>query len=107
MHVIGQCPAEAQSVIAALDVLNLDLAVVQKDLSSGVTGSQLGQDLHALHNALIDLVSAKVIFAADTRVDTGSHVSVHALFTHGPDQQFDLLESRDAGWSENNSQVCS
>src|SRR5262249_60820548 len=77
-------PAEAQMVTAFLDVYQLKLAQVQKDLAGGVTGSQLRQDLKALDRAFVDLIHAQNRFAHDARQD--AHVS-----THGGDNDQDDL----------------
>jgi uncharacterized protein (TIGR03118 family) len=61
--------AESQAVTAALDVFKLALATVRKDLATGVTGSQLRQDLQALMTATADAVHAEVRFALDARDD--------------------------------------
>jgi uncharacterized protein (TIGR03118 family) len=65
--------AEAQAVTAALDVFQLALNQVQQDLSSGVTGSQLRQDIHALHTARNDLLRAELRFLTDAVHDAGGH----------------------------------
>jgi uncharacterized protein (TIGR03118 family) len=77
-------PAESQLVTAFVDVFQLALAQVQKDLSSGVTGSQLRTDLKALDKAFVDLIHAEARFAFDARQD--AHVS-----THGDNDTDDLF----------------
>jgi uncharacterized protein (TIGR03118 family) len=88
-------PAEAQMVTAALDVFNLDLAVVQKDITSGAPASQLQQDLQALNSALVDLVRAEVNFVHDEHHDLGGHMSVHVPSIPNGEQLLELLEGLD------------
>lgn len=62
-------PAEAQALQAAVDVFQITLTTVEKDISSGVTGTTLQQDLQNLNTAFVDLVRAELRFAADSRAD--------------------------------------
>jgi uncharacterized protein (TIGR03118 family) len=64
--------AEAQAVTAALDVVQIDVGIVQKDIANGVTGAQLRQDIQNLNSALVDLTRAEITFAIDARRDVGS-----------------------------------
>jgi uncharacterized protein (TIGR03118 family) len=72
--------AEAQVITADTDVFNLNLQQVQKDLSSGVTGTQLQQDLRALDQSLIQLVRDEIRFADDARDDAGIGHHHHSDF---------------------------
>jgi hypothetical protein len=66
-------PAEAQIVLAALDVFQMDLKVVLNDISSGVTGSTLQQAIRDLDAAFVDLAQAEIRFAIDSRNDLSPH----------------------------------
>jgi uncharacterized protein (TIGR03118 family) len=66
-------PAEGQTVQAALDVFQLNLATVQKDIANGVTGDQLKQDLKNLQTSLQDLNRVEHEFAEDVAQDAGIH----------------------------------
>ena len=63
--------AEAQMIIADLDVVQLDAAVVAKDLASGAPKTQLHQDIKALDMALAQLAHDEAHFATDTLADLG------------------------------------
>jgi uncharacterized protein (TIGR03118 family) len=78
--------AEAEMVTAALDVFQMDLAQVQKDLASGVSRATLRQDLKALQTAFVDLMHAEVRFAFDARQDAG--VPTHGHDTDALDDLF-------------------
>jgi uncharacterized protein (TIGR03118 family) len=71
-------PAEQQLVTAFVDVFQQDLAKVQKDLSSGVTGATLKQDLQALQTALVQLTQAEARFARDARADAAPQHAHHS-----------------------------
>jgi uncharacterized protein (TIGR03118 family) len=81
-------PAEAQMVIADLDVVQLDLTALQNDIASGASRATIRQDIQTLDAALVDLVKAEVQFARDVRHDLGlghHHDGDHDLddfFTH-------------------------
>jgi uncharacterized protein (TIGR03118 family) len=62
-------PAEQQAVQAAVDVFQLNLATVRKDLAGGVSRAQLQQDLQNLRTSLRDLVRAEIQFASDATAD--------------------------------------
>jgi uncharacterized protein (TIGR03118 family) len=66
-------PAEQQAVTAAVDVFQLSLTAVQKDLTSGVKGATLNADIRTLDQALVDLVRAERQFANDAAADGGLH----------------------------------
>jgi uncharacterized protein (TIGR03118 family) len=85
--------AEAQEVTAALDVFQLQLTVVQKDLAGGVTGAQLRQDLRTLNADLVALIRAEIRFAVDARADAGLTGSMHHGH-HGLDDLFAELGDR-------------
>jgi uncharacterized protein (TIGR03118 family) len=63
--------SEAQMVQGALDVFQNNLATVQQDISSGVTGAMLQQALRDLHTSFVQLVQAETRFAADQVKDNG------------------------------------
>ena len=63
--------SEQQKVTAALDVFQIDLTTLQKDLSSGASRPQLQQDIQNLNTALVDLVRAEIVFATDAIRDAG------------------------------------
>ncbi|HLW66750.1 MAG TPA: TIGR03118 family protein [Gemmataceae bacterium] len=87
--------AEAQLVMADLDVFENDLATEQKDISSGAPAAQLQQDLQTLQNDFINLVRAEVNFAHDEHADAGVHLHLPSM--HNSEQLLDLLEGMDAG----------
>jgi uncharacterized protein (TIGR03118 family) len=71
--------AEAQAVQANLDVFQIDLNIVLKDISTGVTGATLKQDLQNLNTAFFDLVRSEIHFARDSAADAGSsHTALKA-----------------------------
>jgi uncharacterized protein (TIGR03118 family) len=63
--------AEAQAVTAALDIFQLDLATVQKDIANGAPRATLRSDVQALDQALVELVQAERRFANDSVADQG------------------------------------
>jgi uncharacterized protein (TIGR03118 family) len=63
-------PAEAQSVQADLDVVQLDLQQLAKDTSSGAPAATIEQDTDTLHADSDNLARAKRAFAQDTIDDT-------------------------------------
>jgi len=76
-------PAEAQTVQAALDVFQINLTQVIQDLSNGVTGATLAQDIQNLKTSFVELVQSETSFAMD-QVSDGSvqaasmmHAEVH------------------------------
>ena len=62
-----------QALRAAVDVFEIALITVQKDLSGGVTGAALQTDIQTLHTAFVDLVRADLRFAFDLRADQFGH----------------------------------
>ena len=62
-------PAEAQKVVAALDVVQLDLATLTSDINSGASQSTIAQDTQTLKMDFAALVLAEQQFAQDSRHD--------------------------------------
>jgi hypothetical protein len=62
-------PAEAQKVTAALDVVQLDLAKLTSDISSGAPPSTIAQDSQTLQTDFAALALAERQFAQDSRDD--------------------------------------
>jgi uncharacterized protein (TIGR03118 family) len=79
-------PAEAEMVTAALDVFQMDLATVQQDLATGVTGATLKQDLQTLQMAFVQLLQAEIQFAHDAAHDSGRGGG-----DHGHDRDMDAV----------------
>jgi uncharacterized protein (TIGR03118 family) len=65
-------PAEAQKVVAAVDVFQLDLQQLIRDLSSGAAQATIKQDTQTLKTDFGALVLAEQQFAQDSRHDQGS-----------------------------------
>ena len=63
--------AEAQTIQADLDVVQLNLKTVLGDLTSGASKTQLRQDIQILDQSLIQLTRDEVRFRADTFADLG------------------------------------
>jgi hypothetical protein len=61
--------AEAQFVTANVDVVQLDLATVLQDLSTGVPAATFLQDLRALRAALVALIQVETDFGRDEHGD--------------------------------------
>jgi uncharacterized protein (TIGR03118 family) len=69
-------PAEQQKVTADLDVFQLAVQQLNKDLLSGASRATIRQDIQTLNADFVQLVRAEVAFAADTIADmnpTGHH----------------------------------
>jgi hypothetical protein len=64
-------PAEAQAVVARLDVVQLDLATLISDTNSGASQSTIAQDTQTLNTDFATLVLAEQQFAQDSRRDQG------------------------------------
>jgi uncharacterized protein (TIGR03118 family) len=64
-------PAEAQAVVAALDVVQLDVAMLTSDIKSGASQSTVAQDTRTLKTDFAALVTAEKQFAEDSRDDQG------------------------------------
>jgi hypothetical protein len=62
-------PAEKQAVVAALDVVQLDLAKLTSDISSGAPQSTVDQDRQTLKTDIGALVLAQQQFAQDSGDD--------------------------------------
>ena len=92
-------PAEAQAVQAALDVFQIDLNIVLKDIAGGVSGAAFQQAIQALKTSLVDLVRAELHFAADTRADAGKHAasSSGSAQRHGLDILDDIFAGLGTG----------
>jgi uncharacterized protein (TIGR03118 family) len=91
-------PAEAQAVVAALDVVQLDLAKLVSDSNSGASQATIAQDTQTLNMDESALTLAEQQFARDSRRDqrTAPRPAAgarHAAATQGIDQLFA------AGWS--------
>ena len=61
--------AEEQTVIAALDVFQINLDALQKDIGSGVAGSALTQAIRDVNASLVEFLRAEIAFAEDARDD--------------------------------------
>jgi uncharacterized protein (TIGR03118 family) len=90
-------PAEAQKVVAALDVVQLDLATLTSDIGSGASQSTIAQDTQTLNMDERALALAEQQFAQDSRRDQGTAGrpapgARHAAATQDIDQLFA------AGW---------
>jgi uncharacterized protein (TIGR03118 family) len=68
-------PAEAQRVVAALDVVQLDLATLIADINSGASQTTIAQDTQTLKTDFSVLVLAEHQFAKDSRHDQGMAVT--------------------------------
>jgi uncharacterized protein (TIGR03118 family) len=58
-------PAEAQAVVAALDVLQIDFATLTNDINNGASGSTIAQDMQTLNTDFAALKRAEQRFAND------------------------------------------
>jgi uncharacterized protein (TIGR03118 family) len=59
-------PAEAQAVVAALDVVQIDLTTLNSDINSGASASTIAQDRQNLNTDFAALVLAEQQFAQDS-----------------------------------------
>jgi hypothetical protein len=75
-------PAEAQAVMAAFDVVQLDLQVVANDLATGVTGSTLNQDIAKFDAAFVQFINAEIDFIQDSFHDATSSASKSGSASH-------------------------
>jgi uncharacterized protein (TIGR03118 family) len=64
-------PAEAQAVVVALDVVQIDLATLTSDINSGASQATIAQDRQTLNTDFGALVLAQRQFAQDSRHDQG------------------------------------
>jgi uncharacterized protein (TIGR03118 family) len=62
-------PAEAQKVQAAVDVFQIDLQQLIKDISSGAAQATIRQDFQTVHDDFVQLVRSELGFVADTHAD--------------------------------------
>ena len=67
-------PAEVQSVVAALDVVQIDLAKLTSDISSGASQSTIAQDRQTLTTDFNALSQAEKQFAQDSRHDASTAI---------------------------------
>jgi hypothetical protein len=65
-------PAEAQKVVAAVDVFQLDLQQLLKDISSGAAQATIALDTQTLQTDIGALLLAQQQFAQDSGQDQGS-----------------------------------
>jgi uncharacterized protein (TIGR03118 family) len=65
--------AEAQMIQADLDVVQLNLTAVLKDLSTGASQTTLQQDIRKLDASLDQLAHDEAVFAKDARTDLHPH----------------------------------
>src|SRR5262249_28263489 len=71
-----QGPAGAQALVAALDVVQNDLATLSMDTKTGASSSTIAQDIKTLNTDLASLVATQKHFTQDSRNDqsmTPSH----------------------------------
>jgi uncharacterized protein (TIGR03118 family) len=62
-------PAEGQMVIAAFDVVQIDLNTLLTDISNGASQTTIRQDEMNLHAAIIQFIQAEIRFVRDERED--------------------------------------
>jgi uncharacterized protein (TIGR03118 family) len=91
-------PAEAQAVVAALDVVQLDLATLTSDTNSGAPQSTIVQDTQTLKMDDGALALARKQFAQDSRHDPGKAARPAAGARHAASPQ-DIDRLFAAGWS--------
>jgi uncharacterized protein (TIGR03118 family) len=65
--------AEAQKVVAAVDVFQLDLGTLIKDISSGASQDKINADLKTVNDDFKVLVKTESAFIRDTRDDSSHH----------------------------------
>ena len=65
-------PAEGQVVVAASDVVQIDLTTLNHDIASGASASTIAQDMQTLNTDIATLQGAERVFAKDSRDDLGS-----------------------------------
>jgi uncharacterized protein (TIGR03118 family) len=92
-------PAEAEVVIAALDVVQLDVATLMSDFSTGASQAKIAQDTQTLNMDFSALVLAEQQFAQDGSHDHGMATRpARAGARHAPARQ-DLDRLFAQGWS--------
>ncbi len=88
--------AEAEMITADLDVVQLSLQTLQKDLQAGASKATIRQDFQALDQALDQFFRDEARFRADTIADLGrGHDDDHGTAMHGSD--FAALDNIFAG----------
>ena len=90
-------PAEAQAVVAALDVVQIDINTLLSDIKSGASQSTIAQDRQTLNTDIAALVQAEQQFAQDSRHDLEMAAWPAVATGHdAPTQAIDRLFA--AGW---------
>jgi hypothetical protein len=64
--------AEGQAVVAASDVVQIDLTTLNNDITSGASASTIAQDTQTLDTDIATLQSAERVFAQDSSDDLGT-----------------------------------
>jgi uncharacterized protein (TIGR03118 family) len=64
--------AEGQVVVAAGDVVQLDVTTLNNDITSGASASTIAQDTQTLNTDIATLQRAERVFSEDTRHDVGA-----------------------------------
>jgi hypothetical protein len=78
--------AEAQLITANLEVVQLHLQTLQKDLGAGASKTTIRQDVRAHDQSLAELARDEARLTADTFDDLGSgHDHAHGAATRGFD----------------------
>jgi uncharacterized protein (TIGR03118 family) len=62
-------PAEAQAVVAAADVVQIDLTTLNNDIASGANASTISLDVQTLNTDIATLLHTEGVFAKDGRHD--------------------------------------
>jgi uncharacterized protein (TIGR03118 family) len=78
-------PAEAQEVMAALDVVQLNLQTLITDITSGASATQFAQDFQTFEMSVFDFIRADVRFVVDNHTDMSgqsSHMSATHMAAH-------------------------
>jgi hypothetical protein len=64
--------AEGQVVVAAADVVQIDLTTLNNDIASGASASTIAQDMQTLNTDIATLQRDERVFANDSRQDSGA-----------------------------------
>jgi hypothetical protein len=64
--------AEGQVVVAAADVVQIDLTTLNHDIASGASASTIAQDIQTLNTDIATLQGAERVFVQDSRHDLGA-----------------------------------
>jgi hypothetical protein len=64
--------AEGQVVVAAADVVQIDLTTLNHDIASGASASTIAQDMQTLNTDIATLQGAERVFAKDSRHELGA-----------------------------------